>query len=58
MHYGLVLAELGAALLGPILRLLAHQWAMQDSQSELLMMAKFCGARPSKNPCRLMTSSL
>jgi MFS transporter, FHS family, glucose/mannose:H+ symporter len=44
MHYGLVLAGLGTALLGPILPLLAHQWAMQDSQSGLLMMAKFCGA--------------
>jgi MFS transporter, FHS family, glucose/mannose:H+ symporter len=44
MHYGLLLAGLGTALLGPILPLLAHQWAMQDSQSGLLMMAKFCGA--------------
>jgi FHS family glucose/mannose:H+ symporter-like MFS transporter len=44
MHYGLVLAGLGTALLGPILPLLARQWAMQDSQTGLLMMAKFCGA--------------
>jgi FHS family glucose/mannose:H+ symporter-like MFS transporter len=44
MHYGLMLAGLGTALLGPILPLLARQWAMQDSQSGLLMMAKFCGA--------------
>ncbi len=44
MHYGLMLAGLGTALLGPILPLLAQQWAMQDSQSGLLMMAKFCGA--------------
>jgi fucose permease len=44
MHYGLLLAGLGTALLGPILPLLARQWAMQDSQSGLLMMAKFCGA--------------
>jgi FHS family glucose/mannose:H+ symporter-like MFS transporter len=44
MHYGLVLAGLGTALLGPILPLLARQWAMQDSQSGLLMMTKFCGA--------------
>ena len=44
MHYGLMLAGLGTALLGPILPLLAHQWAMQDAQSGLLMMAKFCGA--------------
>jgi len=44
MHYGLVLAGLGTALLGPILPLLARQWAMQDAQSGLLMMAKFCGA--------------
>jgi len=58
MHYGLVLAGLGTALPGPILPLLAHLWTMQDSQSGLLMMAKFCGARSSKNPCRLMTSSL
>ena len=44
MHFGLVLAGLGTALLGPILPLLAKQWAMLDSQSGLLMMAKFCGA--------------
>src|SRR5258707_11647839 len=44
MHYGLVLAGLGTALLGPILPVLAHQWGMLDSQSGLLMMAKFCGA--------------
>jgi MFS transporter, FHS family, glucose/mannose:H+ symporter len=44
MHYGLMLAGLGTALLGPILPLLARQWTMQDSQSGLLMMAKFCGA--------------
>ena len=44
MHYGLLLAGLGTALLGPILPLLARQWAMDDSQSGLLMMAKFCGA--------------
>jgi FHS family glucose/mannose:H+ symporter-like MFS transporter len=44
MHYGLVLAGLGTALLGPILPLLARQWGMPDSESGLLMMAKFCGA--------------
>jgi FHS family glucose/mannose:H+ symporter-like MFS transporter len=44
MHFGLMLAGLGTALLGPILPLLAKQWAMVDSQSGLLMMAKFCGA--------------
>jgi FHS family glucose/mannose:H+ symporter-like MFS transporter len=44
MHYGLMLAGLGTALLGPILPLLAKQWSMVDSQSGLLMMAKFCGA--------------
>jgi MFS transporter, FHS family, glucose/mannose:H+ symporter len=44
MHYGLVLAGLGTALLGPILPLLARQWAMVDAQSGLLMTAKFCGA--------------
>jgi MFS transporter, FHS family, glucose/mannose:H+ symporter len=44
MHYGLVLAGLGTALLGPILPVLARQWGMLDSQSGLLMMAKFCGA--------------
>ena len=44
MHFGLVLAGLGTALLGPILPLLAKQWGMLDSQSGLLMMAKFCGA--------------
>jgi MFS transporter, FHS family, glucose/mannose:H+ symporter len=44
MHFGLVLAGLGTAFLGPILPLLARQWSMVDSQSGLLMMAKFCGA--------------
>jgi MFS transporter, FHS family, glucose/mannose:H+ symporter len=44
MHFGLLLAGLGTALLGPILPLLAQQWHMPDSQSGLLMMAKFCGA--------------
>jgi fucose permease len=44
MHFGLLLAGLGTALLGPILPVLANQWAMLDSQSGLLMMAKFCGA--------------
>ncbi len=44
MHFGLVLAGLGTALLGPILPVLAQQWQMLDSQSGLLMMAKFCGA--------------
>lgn len=44
MHYGLMLAGLGTALLGPILPLLAKQWSLVDAQSGLLMMAKFCGA--------------
>ncbi|MGD0444227.1 MAG: MFS transporter [Edaphobacter sp.] len=44
MHFGLLLAGLGTALLGPILPVLARQWGMLDSQSGLLMMAKFCGA--------------
>jgi FHS family glucose/mannose:H+ symporter-like MFS transporter len=44
MHYGLMLAGLGTALLGPILPLLAKQWTMVDAQSGLLMTAKFCGA--------------
>jgi FHS family glucose/mannose:H+ symporter-like MFS transporter len=44
MHFGLMLAGLGTALLGPILPVLAKQWGMLDSQSGLLMMAKFCGA--------------
>jgi MFS transporter, FHS family, glucose/mannose:H+ symporter len=44
MHFGLVLAGMGTALLGPILPVLARQWGMLDSQSGLLMMAKFCGA--------------
>lgn len=39
-----MLAGLGTALLGPILPLLAKQWVLVDSQSGLLMMAKFCGA--------------
>ncbi len=44
MHFGLLLAGLGTALLGPILPLLARQWGMLDSQSGFLMAAKFCGA--------------
>jgi FHS family glucose/mannose:H+ symporter-like MFS transporter len=44
MHFGLLLAGLGTALLGPILPLLASQWHMVDAQSGLLMTAKFCGA--------------
>lgn len=44
MHFGLMLAGLGTALLGPILPVLAKQWEMLDSQSGLLMLAKFCGA--------------
>jgi fucose permease len=44
MHFGLMLAGLGTALLGPILPVLARQWEIDDSQSGLLMMAKFCGA--------------
>jgi MFS transporter, FHS family, glucose/mannose:H+ symporter len=44
MHYGLMLAGLGTALLGPILPLLARQWGMVDAQSGLLMTTKFCGA--------------
>ena len=44
MHAGLVLAGLGTALLGPILPLLAHQWHLVDSQSGVMMAAKFCGA--------------
>jgi fucose permease len=44
MHYGLLLAGLGTAMLGPILPLLATQWTMLDAQSGLLMAAKFCGA--------------
>jgi fucose permease len=44
MHYGLALAGLGTALLGPILPLVAHNWHLLDAQSGLLMTAKFCGA--------------
>ena len=44
MHAALGLAGLGTALLGPILPVLAHQWHMLDSESGLLMAAKFCGA--------------
>ena len=44
MHYGLMLAGLGTALLGPILPLLAREWELRDADSGLLMMAKFCGA--------------
>ena len=41
MHAGLLLAGLGTALLGPILPLLAGRWHLVDSQSGLLMAAKF-----------------
>lgn len=44
MHFALLLAGLGTALLGPILPVLAAQWEMKDSQSGVLMLAKFCGA--------------
>src|SRR5260370_29811050 len=44
MHYGVVLAVLGTAVLGSILTVLDRQWGMLDSQSGLLMMAKLCGA--------------
>src|SRR5882757_269971 len=44
MHYGLALTGLGTALLGPILPLIARQWSLLDSQSGLLMTAKFVGA--------------
>jgi FHS family glucose/mannose:H+ symporter-like MFS transporter len=44
MYAALALAGLGTALLGPILPALAHQWHMLDSESGLLMAAKFCGA--------------
>ena len=44
MHFALLLAGLGTALLGPILPVLAAQWHMQDSQSGTLMLTKFCGA--------------
>jgi fucose permease len=44
MHFALLLAGLGTALLGPILPVLATQWEMKDSQSGVLMLAKFCGA--------------
>ncbi|HEU5340932.1 MAG TPA: MFS transporter [Edaphobacter sp.] len=44
MHYALLLAGLGTALLGPILPLLATQWKLNDAQSGVLMLAKFCGA--------------
>lgn len=44
MHFALLLAGLGTALLGPILPVLSAQWHMQDSQSGVLMLTKFCGA--------------
>jgi len=44
MHYALLLAGLGTALLGPILPVLATQWKLNDAQSGVLMLAKFCGA--------------
>ncbi len=44
MHFALLLAGIGTALLGPILPLLANEWHMKDSQSGVLMLTKFCGA--------------
>lgn len=44
MHFALLLAGLGTALLGPILPVLATEWHMKDSQSGVLMLTKFCGA--------------
>lgn len=44
MHFALLLAGLGTAMLGPILPVLAAQWHMKDSQSGVLMLTKFCGA--------------
>lgn len=44
MHFALLLAGLGTALLGPILPVLATEWHMNDSQSGVLMLTKFCGA--------------
>jgi len=44
MHFALLLAGLGTALLGPILPVLAAQWRLDDAQSGVLMLAKFCGA--------------
>lgn len=44
MHFALLLAGLGTALLGPILPVLASEWHMNDSQSGVLMLTKFCGA--------------
>ncbi|GGA60445.1 hypothetical protein GCM10011507_09980 [Edaphobacter acidisoli] len=44
MHFSLLLAGLGTALLGPILPVLATEWHMKDSQSGVLMLTKFCGA--------------
>jgi FHS family glucose/mannose:H+ symporter-like MFS transporter len=41
---GFLLAGLGTVLLGPILPTLAHNWRLTDSQSGLLLAAKFTGA--------------
>lgn len=41
---GFLLAGLGTVLLGPILPTLAHNWRLTDSQSGLLLAAKFVGA--------------
>jgi fucose permease len=41
---GFLLTGLGTVLLGPILPTLAHNWRLTDSQSGLLLAAKFTGA--------------
>ncbi len=41
---GFLLAGLGTVMLGPVLPLLAHDWHLLDSQSGLLLAAKFIGS--------------
>jgi FHS family glucose/mannose:H+ symporter-like MFS transporter len=41
---GFLLAGLGTVMLGPVLPTLAHDWRLADSQSGLLLAAKFVGS--------------
>ncbi|HZZ41180.1 MAG TPA: hypothetical protein VFE06_18725, partial [Acidobacteriaceae bacterium] len=44
LAFGFLLTGLGTVMLGPLLPWLAHHWHLSDSQSGLLLFAKFVGA--------------
>ena len=44
MHFGFILTGMGTVLLGPILPLLAKQWALTDSHLGLLIASQMLGA--------------